>query len=81
MCTRARACGKVGFRLGFIIRVEMKYLPDIPPARKTVGIALIAVLAVIAAQGLGLTTHPVAFVEAATSKVKGFFSGLFKPKG
>lgn len=59
----------------------MRYLPDIPPAKKAAGIAVIAILAVILAEGLGITGHPVAFVQAATAKAKGFFSGLFQKKG
>jgi hypothetical protein len=61
----------------------MKFLPDIPPARKAIGIALVAVVAVVVVEGLGLTAPPKAFIAGIASQVKGFFTGLFnkKPSG
>jgi len=57
---------------------EMKLPIDLPSGwRKTVGIAVIAIVAVVIVEGTGIAGPAVQFVSAATNKVKGFFSGLF----
>ncbi len=56
----------------------MKLPIDLPSGwRKTVGIAVIAIVAVVIVEGTGIAGPAVQFVSAATNKVKGFFSGLF----
>ncbi len=57
----------------------MKLPIDLPNDwRKTVGIAVVAIVAVVIVEGTGIGGPAVQFVSAATNKVKGFVSGLFK---
>lgn len=56
----------------------MKLPIDLPSGwRKTVGIAVVAIVAVVIVEGTGIGGPAVAFVSMTTSKVKNFFSGLF----
>jgi hypothetical protein len=56
----------------------MKLPIDLPSGwRKTVGIALVAVVAYVIVEGTGVTAAPKQFVSMATARVKGFFAGLF----
>jgi hypothetical protein len=56
----------------------MKLPIDLPSGwRKTVGIAVVAIVAVVIVEGTGIGDPAVQFVSAATGKVKNFFSGLF----
>jgi hypothetical protein len=52
----------------------------IPPARKALGIALVAVVAYVIVEGTGISAAPKQFVSMATAKAKAFFSGLFAKK-
>jgi hypothetical protein len=51
---------------------------DVPPAGKALGIAVVAVLAVIVAQGLGLIGPPAAFVGSVKSQAQNFITRIFK---
>jgi hypothetical protein len=56
----------------------MKLPIDLPSGwRKTVGIAVVAIVAVVIVEGTGIGAPAVQFVSVATNKVKTFFSGLF----
>ena len=50
---------------------------DLPPARKALGIALVAIVAVVIVEGVGFGAPARQFVSAATVQVKNFFSRLF----
>jgi hypothetical protein len=50
---------------------------DIPPAGKAVGIAVVAVLAVIVAEGLGIIGPPAQLVAGIRAQTSNFFSRLF----
>jgi hypothetical protein len=57
----------------------MKLPIDLPSGwRKTVGIAVVAVVAVVIVQGTGIGAAPTQFVSMLTAKVKSLFSGLNK---
>lgn len=58
----------------------MKLPFDIPPARKALGIALVAVVAYVIVEGTGIGAAPKQFVSMVTAKVKAFFVGLFAKK-
>jgi hypothetical protein len=49
---------------------------DIPPAKKALGIAVVAVVAVAIFEGVGVGAHARDFVGAVTSQVKTFFGKL-----
>ncbi len=53
---------------------------SLPPAGKALGIAVVAVLAVVVAEGLGLTGPPTQFVAGIRAQVVNLFSRL-KPSG
>ncbi len=55
----------------------MKFPVDIPPARKAIGVALVAIVAVVIFEGTGVGAPARQFVGMATSQVKNFFSRLF----
>ena len=56
----------------------MKLPIDLPSGwRKTVGIAVVAVVAYVIVEGTGIGAPAKQFVSMATAKVKGFFTGLF----
>ncbi len=55
----------------------MKLPIDLPSGwRKTVGIAVVAIVAVVIVEGTGLSVPATQFVSMVTAKVKGLFSGL-----
>jgi hypothetical protein len=56
----------------------MKYLPDLPPARKALGIALVAVVAVVIVEGTGVGAPARQVVAAVTAQIKNLFSRLLK---
>jgi hypothetical protein len=49
---------------------------DIPPAKKALGIAVVAVVAVAIFEGVGVGAHARDFVGAVTSQIKTFFGKL-----
>jgi hypothetical protein len=49
---------------------------DFPPAKKALGIALIAVLAYLIVEGTGIGAGPKQLVGAVTSHIKNIFAGL-----
>jgi hypothetical protein len=55
----------------------MKFPVDLPPARKAVGVALVAIVAVVIFEGTGVGAPARQFVGMATAQVKNFFSRLF----
>ncbi len=55
----------------------MKFPISFPPAKKALGIALVAVAAYVIVEGSGIGTAPKQFVGAVTSQVKSLFSRLF----
>lgn len=58
----------------------MKFV-DIPPVGKAVGIAVVAVLAVIVAEGLGIIGPPAQFISGVKAQGANLFTRLFKPSG
>ena len=56
----------------------MKLPVDLPPARKALGVALVAIVAVVIVEGTGVGAPARQFVGAVTSQVKNFFSRLFQ---
>jgi hypothetical protein len=54
----------------------MKFPIDFPPAKKALGIAVIAVAAYLIVEGTGVGTAPKQFIDAVTSQIKTFFSKL-----
>lgn len=58
----------------------MKYV-DIPPVGKAIGIAVVAILAVIVAEGLGIIGPPAQLIAGVKNQGTNFFAGLFKSSG
>lgn len=54
----------------------MKFPIDFPPAKKALGIAVVAVVAYLIVEGTGVGVAPKQFVGAVTSHIKTFFSKL-----
>jgi len=54
---------------------------DIPPAGKALGIAVVAVLAVVVAEGFGLIAPPAQFIGGLKAQGTNFFKRLFMPSG
>jgi len=49
---------------------------ELPPAKKALGIALVAVIAYVIVEGTGIGSAPKELVGAATNQVKSFFARL-----
>jgi len=54
----------------------MKFPIDFPPAKKALGIAVVAVAAYLIVEGTGIGAAPKQFVGAVTSQFKNFFAKL-----
>jgi hypothetical protein len=54
----------------------VKFPIDFPPAKKALGIALVAVVAYVIVEGTGIGAAPKQLVGAFTSQVKNFFARL-----
>lgn len=54
----------------------MKFPIVVPPVRKALGVALVAVVAVVIVEGTGIGAPARQFVSAVTSQIKNFFSRL-----
>jgi hypothetical protein len=54
----------------------VKFPIDFPPAKKALGIAVVAVLAYVIVEGTGIGAAPKQMVGAVTSQVKNFFARL-----
>ena len=54
----------------------MRFPIDFPTARKTLGIAFVAVVAYVVVEGTGIGAAPKQLVSALTAQVKNFFSSL-----
>ena len=58
----------------------MKMPIDIPPVKKALGVAAVAIVAVVLFDGLGGGEPVRQFITAGVSQIKAFFSGLTSGK-